>query len=218
MRRSLWPSRPVLCLVTDRSLCERLPAAVEAAVAGGVDWVQVREKDLDGGELLRLVEAVAAAAARGAAARGSGASCVLVNRRIDVALAAEAGGVHLGFDAVGPAEARHLLGDGGRVGVSCHDPDEVEGAARAGADYTHLAPIFAPRSKPATRPDLGAGALGRAAAHGIPVLAQGGVDAGNAGELVAAGAAGVAVTGSILLADEPGTAAAALRRALDAPA
>ena len=185
---------------------------VAAAVAGGVDWVQVRERGLEGAELLAFAEA-AAGAARDAAAGAGHPLQVIVNRRSDVALAIGAEGVHLGFDAVGTEVARQLLGPDALLGVSCHAPEEVHAAA--GASYAHLAPIFPPLSKAASRPALGLGAL-RAAAGALPVLAQGGVEASNAGACLEAGAAGIAVTGAVLMADDPGAAAAALRAALDA--
>lgn len=183
-----------------------------AAVAGGVDWVQIRERDLEAAPLLALAEALAGAAR--AAARAAGREVrVLVNRRADVALAIGADGVHLGFDAMDPAAARRLLGPGATLGISAHAPDEV---GAAGADYAQLAPIFAPFSKSAPgRPPLGLEALTAAARHGVPVLAQGGIDPARAAAARAAGAAGVAVTGALLLADDPRAAAAALRSALD---
>ncbi len=196
----------------------RLPLAeaVAEAVAGGVDWVQLRERVLEGAALLELSEEIAVAARLGARARpGGGAVQLIVNRRLDVALALGDAGVHLGFDAMAPAEARRLLGPTRLIGISAHAVTEVAAAARASASYACLAPIFLPRSKPATRPALGVGVLAEAARCGIPVLAQGGAQAANAAELVAAGAAGVAVTGAILLADDPGAAAMQLRRALD---
>lgn len=173
--------------------------------------MQIRDRSLGGAALLDAVDALLAAARR--AAPGVR---VLVNRRGDVARAAGADGVHLGFDALGPAAARALLGPGALVGVSCHGADEVAQARRAGADYAQLAPIFDPLSKPRERAALGLEALRAAAAAGIPVLAQGGLDAATAPLALAAGAAGIAVTGAILLAPDPGEAAAALRRALDA--
>lgn len=196
-----------------------LAQAVAAAVAGGVDWVQLRDRSLAAGALLALLDEL-----RGAA--GSRARW-LVNRRLDVVLAGGADGVHLGFDALPPSEARRLLaGDAGPgpgrevlVGVSCHAPDEVAQRAREaeGADYAHLAPIQDPFSKRPERPALGFDALTEAARHGLPVLAQGGIHAGNAALALAAGAAGVAVTGAILGQADPGAAAARLRSALDAP-
>jgi thiamine-phosphate pyrophosphorylase len=187
---------------------------VEAAVAAGVDWVQIRERDLDGAALLALAEEIAAAARAGAAARG-GDVTLLINRRVDVALALPASGVHLGFDAAPPRAARTLLGPGAILGAATHSADEALAAAQRDLDYVQLAPVFAPRSKTAGRAPLGLHALREASQAPLPVFAQGGIDASNAAAVVAAGAAGVAVTGAILGADDPGRAAAALRSALD---
>jgi thiamine-phosphate diphosphorylase len=201
--------------VTDRAAGRgELAAAVEAAVAAGVDLVQVRERALEGKALLEHVDALLAAARRGAAARG-GSVAVVVNRRVDVALAAGADGVHLGFDAMAPADARALAGRDAWVGVSTHAPEAVLALGPAAVTYAHLAPIFAPLSKAAERPALGLDALRRAAAGPVPLLAQGGISASRAAACLRAGAAGVAVTGAILLAPDPGAAARALREALD---
>lgn len=181
-------------------------------MAAGVDWVQVRERDLGGAELVALCDRIVAAArAANPNAR------VLVNRRIDVALAAGTHGAHLGFDALPLAAARSLLGESATLGVATHAPAEVLGAAQDGADYAHLAPIFAPLSKPAERAALGLDAIARCRAS-LPVLAQGGIDATNATAVVRAGAAGIAVTGAILGAADPVAATRALRAALDAAA
>jgi thiamine-phosphate pyrophosphorylase len=187
------------------------PARAAAAVGGGVDWIQVREPELEGAALLALVAAVAAAARD--AARGRPLR-ILVNRRLDVALAAGADGVHLGQAALEPAAARRWLPAGALVGVSTHAASEA--LAARDADYLQLAPVFAPLSKPAGRPPLGLAALAAAAAGRLPVLAQGGIDAAAAAAARAAGAAGVAVTGAIWLAPDPQSAAARLREALDA--
>lgn len=210
--------RPVLCLVTDRRLCARpLETVVAEAVAAGVDWVQLRERDLPGAALLELARGVLAAAR--AASRGEDRTVrVLVNRRVDVALAAGADGVHLGFDGMGAADARLLLGPRATIGVATHAAAEVGACAGSGVDYVQLAPIFDPRSKAATRAPLGLACLRAAAAYGLAVLAQGGIDATNAGAVARAGAAGVAVTGAILQAPDPGRAARALREALDGAA
>ncbi len=202
--------------MTDRGATRGpLAKAVEAAVAGGVDWVQIRERDLQGAALLALAEELAVAARAGAGSRGGDVK-LLVNRRVDVALALPAAGVHLGFDGMPARAARELLGPEAILGVATHSAAEALAAGRLGLDYAHLAPVFAPRSKPSGRPPLGLLAVREASRGSLPVLAQGGIDASNAGELVAAGAAGAAVTGAILGADDPGRAAAELRSALDA--
>jgi thiamine-phosphate pyrophosphorylase len=180
-------------------------------VAAGVDWVQIRERGLEGGELLRLADAVSAAARR--AARPGARVCILVNRRVDVALAIGADGVHLGFDAMDPTSARGLLSDAARIGLSTHAPGEI--ARARDISYAQLAPVFAPRSKRGTRPPLGPRVLREATELGLPVLAQGGIDASNAAEVIRAGAAGVAVTGAILMSADPADATARLRSALD---
>ena len=177
------------------------------AVAGGVDWIQVRARELEDGALLDHVDHIRQAA--GQRAR------VLVNRRVDVAQAARADGVHLGFDGMPPETARLLLGADALIGIATHQPEELEGAAGTPLSYAHLAPIFPPLSKAQSRTPLGLAALGEAARHGVPVIAQGGIEAENARSCLDAGAAGVAVTGSILSSADPAAAAAALRKALD---
>lgn len=208
-------ARPILCLVTDRRIARRpLVEDVTAAVAAGVDEVQVRERDLGGAALASLTTAILEAARRSAAAR-RGRVRVLVNRRLDVAIATGADGVHLGFDAVAPRDARALLGPRAWISVATHAAAEALEAARETANQVHIAPIFAPLSKPASRPPLGLGAIREAAASRVAVLAQGGVSLAHVAGIVAAGAAGIAVTGSILLSSDPFEATAALRRTLD---
>jgi thiamine-phosphate pyrophosphorylase len=210
----LTRARPLLCLVTDQRTSRRpLPEAVAAAVAGGVDWVQIREKELEGRALLELADELARLARR-----ADPAVRVLVNRRSDVALAAGLDGVHLGFDAAQPEIARRLLGAEKLVGVATHAAGELAEDTLPHLDYVQLAPIFAPLSKPTARAPLGVEVLRRACALALPVLAQGGVEATNAGACLRAGAAGVAVTGAILAASDPKAAAAALRSALDVAA
>lgn len=205
-------ARPVLCLVLDRSVCT-LPVeeAVRAAAAEGVDWIQLRERGLDARPMLDWLSRT------GEIARAENPDVrLIVNRRIDVALAGGADGVHLGFDALAVAEARALLSPGALVGASTHTVSEVADAARAGADYVHLAPIFAPRSKAATRASLGRDALREAAVHPTAVIAQGGLAADNAREVIEAGAKGIAVTGAILMSDDPARQTRRLRDAIDA--
>ncbi len=177
--------------------------------------MQIRDRELSGAALLDLTDSLSGAARQAAFACGREVR-ILVNRRTDVALAAAADGVHLGFDAVDPGAARQLLGDGALVGCSAHSPREIFERCAA-ASYTHLAPIYAPLSKASTRPYLGLGGLREATSSGdVTVLAQGGISAANAPGVCAAGAAGVAVTGAILQSVDPERAAEALREALDA--
>jgi thiamine-phosphate pyrophosphorylase len=184
-------------------------AGLRSACEAGVDWIQLRDRSRDGAALLAAADcAVAAARASGRAAR------VVVNRRVDVARASSADGVHLGFDALPARRARALLGARAWIGVSLHDPGAV--GAHPDASYVHLAPIFAPLSKPLERIPLGLAGLRAARATGIPVIAQGGIEPANARAVLAAGAAGVAVTGAISGATDPARAVRALRSALDA--
>jgi len=201
-------------LVTDPAVAARpLDQIVGECVAAGVDLVQVRARDLSGRHLLAHTEAILRAA-RHAAETGNRAVRVVVNRHVDVALACGADGVHLGFDGMPVEAARLCLGPDAWIGVSAHDTEEVAAAHAAGADYAHLAPIHPPLSKAASRPPLGPAVLTEAAQTGLPILAQGGVTAENAAACLLAGAAGVAVTGTLLQATDPGAATRALRRHL----
>ena len=193
-----------------RELVER----VAAAVGAGVDWVQIRERELEGAALLAHAEAIALSSKRAAAECG-GEVAIFVNRRTDIALALDADGVQLGFDAMGATAARQLLGPDAQIGISFHHPDEIR-AMDPAADYVQLAPVHQPLSKSSTRPPLGIAAVTAAARHGVPVIAQGGISAAHAAAVIDAGATGVAVTGAILSAADPISATKSLRAALDA--
>jgi thiamine-phosphate pyrophosphorylase len=203
------PRRWGVYLVTDREQTEGRPLldVVTRALAGGVGAVQLRERGLGTRALLELATAVRAAT------RAAGAA-LMVNDRVDVALACDADGVHLPGHSFAVAEARSLLGPRRLIGVSTHHPDEVAAAAAAGADFAVFGPIFATPSKAAYGPPLGLDALARArAAAPLPLFAIGGIDAGNAAAVRAAGADGVAVIRAVLAAADPGAAGAALRGA-----
>jgi thiamine-phosphate pyrophosphorylase len=182
---------------------------LRAAIDAGVDWLQLRDRSLDGGALLQAADC-ACEASRSASRAGR----FIVNRRVDIAMAAGADGVHLGFDAMPASEARAWLGADASIGASLHEVEEV--GSDPDLTHAHLAPVFDPLSKPSGRPALGLAALRKAATRGVPVLAQGGIDTTNARSVIVAGAVGVAVTGFLSSADDPGRAAAALRSALDA--
>ena len=160
------------------------------AIAAGVDWIQIREKDLDGRALAELVR-FAVAEARATGAR------VLVNDRLDIAIAAGAGGVHLGENSL-PLETvmewrRSAASKDFLVGVSSHSLASARAAALGGADYVIFGPIFATPAKAAFGGPQGVDRLREVCSTvEIPVLAIGGVNAGNARECIAAGAAGIA--------------------------
>jgi thiamine-phosphate pyrophosphorylase len=197
-----------LYLVTDRRVCgpEQLLVRVEAALRGGVSAVQLREKDLDGGALCRLASALLAICRRFGAP-------LLINDRVDVALAVDADGVHLPSNSFRAGEARSLLGSGKLVGVSTHNPTEVSAAANAGADFVVFGPIFETASKRAYGAPQGLTVLRAAvAAASIPVYAIGGITADRADEVRAAGAAGIAVINAILSDADSEAAARAFSR------
>ena len=200
---------PPLLVITDRKTARRpLGDVAEAAFAGGLRWLMVREKDLPEDDLAALVEDIVARAMPYGAR-------VSVNRDAAVAAGCGAGGVHLP-QGHSVAEARRLAGDGALlIGVSAHSLVESERAAADGADYVTLSPVFAPASKPDYGPALGVEALGRVAdGLAIPVVALGGIDAANAGGCIEAGAAGVAVLGGVMGAADPRQAVAALLAAI----
>jgi thiamine-phosphate pyrophosphorylase len=174
----------------------------------------VREKDLDTLALISLAARVVVAA-QPTCAR------VLINGDVDAALAVDAHGVHLPQSlsvghsvADSVAAARDKLTAIRMIGVSAHSPAEARAAEEAGADYITLSPIFETASKPGYGPALGTDALRAAAAAAIPVLALGGVSPANAGACMAAGAAGIAVMGSVMGAQSPEAAVRDLLTAL----
>ena len=180
-----------ITLITDRRRLEGrdLATLVREAAAAGVDRVQVREKDLEGRGLRALVGAVLAATA------GSDAR-VLVNGRPDVAVAAGAEGVQLPEDGLPVAEVKRAW-PGLVVGASRHSVDGARRAEAEGADFVLLGPIFATPGKEERA--LGLGPLAEAArALRIPVHAVGGVGAGNARQVVEAGARGLAAIRAFL--------------------
>mgnify|MGYP001254151512 FL=1 len=201
-----------LYLVTDRALARGRPLAdvVRAAVAGGVTCVQLREKEISAREF--------AAAARELLAllRPLGVP-LIVNDRIDVALAAGADGVHVGQQDLSVADARRLGPPGWIVGVSAESAADAAQAERDGADYVGASPVFATPTKTDHAPPLGLDGL-RAlrAATKLPLVAIGGLHVGNARETIRAGADGLAVVSAIVAADDPRAAAAELRREIAA--
>jgi len=192
-------------LLFTRSLCRRDPLeTLAAALRGGVDAVQVREKEATSREILEWARRV----------RGRVPGLLLVNDRADLAVLADADGVHLGQDDLPPEPAREILGADRLLGVSTHDLDQARAAARTGADYVGFGSIFSTRTKGVAK-GLGPGALAPVLeAVSIPVFPIGGIDAHNAGDLAFARRA--AVSSAILAAEDPERAARAIRSALGA--
>jgi thiamine-phosphate pyrophosphorylase len=172
----------IRCYITDRRSAGDLLGTIARNLAQGVNWVQIREKDLPARELIDLV--------RQAVARGGK---ILVNTRADVAIAAGAAGVHLPSASIAPRTWRAITPPGFLIGVSCHSLEDVELAEAEGADYVLFGPVFSPLSKTSDLAPRGLTELGRVSrAVKIPVLALGGITNDNAPLCVEAGAAGVA--------------------------
>ena len=177
----------IRCYITDRTQLragETLIQSIARNAAAGVDWIQIREKDLASRTLFELVKEARAAA--------PGAK-IIVNTRVDVALAAGAAGAHLPSTSPPPRVWERIVPQGFLIGVSCHTIDEVRSAEQEGASYVVFGPVFAPLSKATDVAPRGLDQLARAAASvRIPVLALGGITNVNAKMCVAAGAAGIA--------------------------
>jgi thiamine-phosphate pyrophosphorylase len=180
---------------------------VAAALAGGVDMVQLRDKDADDDAVLRAAEPLARRC-------GQAGALFVVNDRPDLAVAAGADGVHLGQDDMPVAQARAVVGPGRLIGRSTHSRAQVDAAE--GVDYIAVGPIHATPTKPG-RPAVGLDPVRHAAAHApVPFFAIGGLGAGNVGEAIGAGARRIVVVRAIAEAEDPEVAARQLRRALDA--
>ena len=196
-----------LYLITDRHQVppgRTLLATVEAALRGGVRAVQLREKDLSAAELLPLARELRDLT-RSYHAR------LLINDRVDVALAIDADGVHLGGHALPPAVARRLLGADKLLGVSTHCVTEITAAAEAGADFVTFGPVFATPSKTVYGPPLGLTILKTACTlPPLPVFALGGIKVNHLPALSDSGAYGFAVISAIIAAADPETAARTL--------
>jgi len=175
---------------------EILLRKIGTAAEAGVDLIQVREKDLSSKEYSSLTREALQLAAKFSANR-TATTRVIVNDRVDVALAEGAGGVHLGENSLPLAEAGRIVESrGGRrdflIGVSCHALEEARTAVIGGADYLFFGPIFATPSKAAFGAPQGLERLGEICrAVSIPVLAIGGITLANAAECLAAGASGI---------------------------
>ncbi len=204
-----WP----LCVLLTESLCA-LPwrQVLTACLEGGVTCVQVREPDFDAASLLDRVREVIAVA------RPHGVS-VIVNDRLDIALAADADGVHLGTRDLPITEARRLAGRTLLIGASTHDLEEAQRAVAAGADYCGVGPMFFTELKPDRAP-AGASYLReflRTYAE-VPHLAIGGITPENVQELTEAGARSIAVSRCVCGSSQPGAVLRQLHEALDGAA
>lgn len=196
----------ILCYVTDRRIHSRgkpgeslknLLSIMSRVAAAGADWIQIREKDLSGRELARLIRE-ARRQIELLSGQSTSATRILTNDRLDVALSEHAGGIHLGENSLPIAEARRLLnrertnGDF-LIGASCHSLTAAESAEMSGADYLFFGPVFATPSKAAYGEPQGIERLAKICRQvSIPVLAIGGITLENARDCFSAGATGIA--------------------------
>ncbi len=197
-----------LYLVTDAALSNGRSTreVVEAAIRGGVTVVQYREKSASTRRMIEEALELRALCRRRSVP-------FIVNDRVDVALAANADGVHVGQEDMPAAIARRLVGPGRLVGVSVETIDQARQAQADGADYIGASPIFSTPTKPDAAPPMGIEGLRELARLcQIPVIAIGGINRTNAAEVLQAGAAGIAVVSAIVSAGDVEHAARELKR------
>lgn len=207
-----------LCVLLTERLCVHRPwrEVAREALGAGADCVQLREKEMEGGELLRRARELVAMARELSRDGGATAASVIVNDRPDVAMLSGADGVHLGQTDLPCEEVRRLVGRQLLIGVSTSELAMARRAMAAGADYCGVGPMFMTTTK---KKDVIVGPeyLREYVAWGkLPHLAIGGVSAANAGELVTAGAGGVAVSSAVCGAADPGQAVRDLLAAMNA--
>jgi thiamine-phosphate pyrophosphorylase len=188
-----------LYLITDRNITGSRPllSVVEEALKGGALAVQLREKDLPTRELYELAYELRKVTNRYGAK-------LLINDRIDIALAVEADGIHLGHNSLPIYKARKLMGDKKLIGVSCHNLVNAITAQEKGADFITFGPVYFTPSKAVYGKPLGVDKLENVSHMlQIPVFAIGGIKAANTLEVTAADASGIALISAVLAADDP---------------
>lgn len=194
-------------LVTDRALCLGRPLENVAlqAVAGGATMVQLREKNASSREFLALTRLLARELHR----RGVP---LIVDDRADIALAGGAAGLHVGQSDLPPEDARALMGPDAIIGLSVENMAQLEAAQTLDVDYLGVSPIWSTPTKTDTAPPWGLDGLADARQKSrLPLVAIGGIHAGNAADVIAAGADGLAVVSEICSAPDPEAAARVLR-------
>jgi thiamine-phosphate pyrophosphorylase len=206
-----WPLAALrLHLVTDAALCgpRGIEAVVAAAVRGGATCVQLREKQLDTRPFVERARALKALLAPLGVP-------LIINDRLDVALAVGADGVHVGQSDLPPEDVRRLMPHA-LIGLSVENPEQVRAAANMPVDYLGVSPVFSTPSKQDTAPALGLDGLrAMRALTDLPLIAIGGIDLNNALQVLTAGADGLAVVRALCAAPDPAAAAQALRQLTD---
>ena len=189
---------PLLYLVSGRSQTGGRPLleALESALEGGVRLVQLREKDLPAGELFDLAWRVRDLTGRFGAK-------LLINDRVDIAIAVDADGVHLPGSSFNPVDARRLVGRDRLLGLSTHSEEDVIRAEREGADFVTFSPIYYTDSKAEYGEPQGLDRLKEVCKKvGIPVYALGGINVENVRDVMESGAGGVAMISAIMGAED----------------
>jgi len=199
-----------LYLITDRKQTKLpLTQAIRLALEGGVRAIQLREKDLPIQELLSLAKEVRILT-RQFNAR------LFINDRVDIAVAVEADGVHLGHQSMPPEAVRNVVGKNMLIGVSTHDLAEAKAAEAGGADFITFGPIFETPSKAGMIAPVGKESIRDIKYHiDIPIFALGGIKSGNILKVMATGAMGVALISAIFAADDITKEAQKFMRAID---
>jgi thiamine-phosphate pyrophosphorylase len=196
-----------LYLVTDRALClgRSLLDVVAAAVRGGVSMVQLREKHCDSRDFVALARALKALLAPASVP-------LLINDRVDIALACGAEGVHVGQSDMAVADVRALMGSKALVGLSVENMEDIKAAEQLAVDYLGVGPVFPTATKPDHCPPWGIEGLHKARlASTLPMVAIGSVNEKNAAQVMATGMDGVAVVSALCSAAQPEQAARTLR-------
>ncbi len=192
-------------LITNRNICEaKLVDIISQAIDGGVETVQLREKDLSTVELYVLASEIREIT------REKGAN-LIINDRVDIALAVDADGMHLGWQSLGIGIVRKMIGHDKLIGFSAHNLQEAEEAENSGADYVTISPIFDTAYKDYFVEPLGAEKIGKIKEEiGIPVIALGGINENNVNGVLENGADGIAVITAILQSENPRQSASRL--------
>lgn len=204
--------RLALHVLTDRdwSRGREMLAVAQAAIDGGATVIQLRDKTASTRRLIEEGQALR----RLTRERGV---LLIVNDRVDVALALDADGAHVGQDDMPAAMARELLGPNRLLGVSAGNLEEASGAVSAGADYLGVGPVYATRAKADAGPETGPQLVREIATrYDVPLVGIGGITPENAGDVIREGAAGVAVITAVVAADDIAAATRQLRAAVDA--
>ncbi len=199
-----------MCFIADSEAAagRDIPSLIEAAVAGGATIIQLRGKLWTTGQFLET----------GRRALRFLKPCgipLIINDRVDIALACLANGVHLGQNDLPLPDARKMLEPGRIIGISVSTAEEAIAAERGGADYVGAGPVFSTLSKRDLVPAIGLKGMREIRAQvGLPILAIGGIERANAEDVIEAGADGIAVISALTRASSPARAAAGLLKAI----